>query len=78
MQAQTFRNLHRQKGTDTLPEKRFGLVTNGTMAGISMSGMTTGVLLDGTNVGNRRYDTSASSFSRGGLDVSAASSPKRF
>ena len=38
-----------------------------------MSGMTTGVLLDGT----KTYDTSASSFSPGGLDVSASSNPKR-
>ena len=38
-----------------------------------MSGMTTGVLLDGT----KTCDTSASSFSLGGLDVSATSNPKR-
>ena len=39
--------------------------------------MMTGVLLDGAKVGNR-YDTSASSFSLGGLDVGATSTPKRF
>ena len=43
-----------------------------------MSGMMTGVLLDSTNVGNEACDTSASSFSLGGLDVSATSGPKRF
>ena len=43
-----------------------------------MNGMTTGVLLDGAKVGEQTYDTSASSFSLGGLDVSATSSPKRF
>ena len=43
-----------------------------------MNGMMTGVLLDGTKVGNKTYDTSASSFSLGGLDLGATSSPKRF
>ena len=37
-----------------------------------------GVLLDGTKVGKQMYDASANSFSLGGLDVSATSSPKRF
>ena len=64
-QARTFRNLHRH-----VPLTLFG-----TMAGVSMTGMMTGVLLDGTRVGS---NTSASSFSLGGLDVSATSSPKRF
>ena len=48
--------------------------TNGTMAGVLTNGMMTGVLLDGTE---QTYDTSASSFSLGGLNVSATSSPKR-
>ena len=43
-----------------------------------MNGMMTGVLLDGMKIVNKAYDTSASSFSIGGLDVSAKSSPKRF
>ena len=43
-----------------------------------MSGMMTGVLLVGTKVGNKRSDNSASSFSLGGLDLGATSSPKRF
>ena len=30
------------------------VLTNGTMAGVSMNGMMTGVLLDGTKVGNKR------------------------
>ena len=53
MQAQTFRNLHRHIPW-TLPGTMVGSVTNATMAGVSMSGMTTGVLLDGNKVGNRR------------------------
>ena len=31
-----------------------GMVTNGTMAGVSMNGLMTGVLLDGTKVWNKR------------------------
>ena len=31
-----------------------GMVTNGTMVGVSIGGMMTGVLLDGTKVGNKR------------------------
>ena len=54
-----------------------GVLTNGTMAGVLMIGMMTGVLLDGTKVG-KTCDTSASSFSLGGFDVSATSSPKPF
>ena len=42
-----------------------------------MNGMMTGVLLDGTKVGNT-YDTSVGSFSLGSLDFGATSSPKRF
>ena len=30
------------------------MVTNGTVAGVSMNGMMAGVLLDGTKVGNKR------------------------
>ena len=58
----------------TLPGTTVEMVTNGTMAGVLMNGMMTGVLLDGTKVGNKRI----SSFSLGGLDVSATSCPKRF
>ena len=47
------------------------------MAGVLTNGMMTGVLLGGTKVG-KTYDTSASSFSLGGLDVSATSCPKKF
>ena len=36
-----------------------------------------GALLDGTKVGKKTFDTSASSFSLGGLDLGATSSPKR-
>ena len=62
----------------TLPGTMVGMVTNGTVTGVSMSGMMSGALLDGTKVGDKRMDTSASSFSLGVLDVSATSSPKRF
>ena len=71
-QVRKLRILHRHVPL-TLPGTIFGMVTNGTMDGVLMSGMMTGVLLDSTKV-----DTSASSFSLGGLDVSATSSPKRF
>ena len=55
-----------------------GIVTNGTMAGVFDEWND-----DWSSVGWREgweqtYDTSASSFSLGGLDVSATSSPKRF
>ena len=53
------------------------VLTKGTMAGVSMSGMMTGVLLDDKGW-EPTYDISASSFSLGRLDVTAASSPKRF
>ena len=43
------------------------LILAGTMAGVMMDGMMTGVLLDGTKVGKHTYDTSASSFSLGGI-----------
>ena len=43
-----------------------------------MNGMMTGVLLEWHEDWERPYDTSASSFSLGGLDVSATISPKRF
>ena len=43
-QAQTFRNLHRHVPLTLL----------GTMAGVSMNGMMTGALLDGTKDGNQR------------------------
>ena len=45
-----------------------GVLTNGTTAGVLTNGMMTGVLLDGMKVGNKTYDTSASSFSLGSLD----------
>ena len=32
----------------------YGVLTNGTMAEVLMNGMVTGVLLDGTKVGNTR------------------------
>ena len=43
-----------------------------------MNGMTIGVLLDGTNVGNKRMTLPQGYFSLVGWDVSATSSPKRF
>ena len=43
-----------------------------------MNRMMTGVLLDGTMVGNKRKTLLQSSFSLGGLDLGAARSPKRF
>ena len=43
-----------------------------------MNGMMTGVLLDGTKVGNKRMTLPQAHFSLGGLDVSATSGPKRF
>ena len=52
----------------------FGLM----MAGVMMNGMMTGARVAGPKVGNTPNDTSASSFSLGGMDVSATSSPKRF
>ena len=55
-----------------------GIVTNGMMAGALMNGMMTGALSDGTKVVNKRMTISASSFSLGGLDLGATSSPKRF
>ena len=75
--ARKFRDLHRHVPL-TLPGTIVGMVMHGTMAGVLMNGMMTGVLLHGTKVGNKRNDTSASSFSRGGFDVSATSGPKRF
>ena len=73
-QARTLRNLHRHVPL-TLPGTMVGKVTNGTMAGEWND--------DWSSVGwhagwDQTYDTSASSFSLGGLDVSATSSPKRF
>ena len=64
--------------TGTSPGTMVGMVTNGTMAGVSMSEMRTGVLLDGTKVGNKRMTLPQAHFSLEGLDVSAPSSPKRF
>ena len=57
-----------------------GIVTNGTTAGVSTNGMMTGVLLDGTKFGKKRMTLPKAhcSFSLGGLEVSATSSPKRF
>ena len=55
-----------------------GVLTNGTTASVTMNGMMTGVLLDGTKVGHKRVTLPQSSFSLGSLDVSATSSPKRF
>ena len=43
MQARTFTNLHRHTPR-TLLETMVGTVSNGTMAGVSMSGMVTGVV----------------------------------
>ena len=60
-QARTFRNLHRDKPR-TLPETRVVSVTNGTVAGVSVSGLTTGVLLDGTKVGNKRMTLTQAHF----------------
>ena len=56
----------------------FGIVTNGTVAGVLMNGND-----DWSSVGwhegwERTYDTSASSFSLGGLDIGATSRPKQF
>ena len=76
-QARKVRNLHKHIPL-TLLGTRVGMVTNGTMAGVLMNGMMTGVRLDGTKVVNKTYDSSASTFSLGGLDVGATSSPKRF
>ena len=42
-----------------------------------MNGMMTGVLLDGPKGWEQTYDTSASSFSLGGLHLDATSRPKR-
>ena len=53
-------------------------MTNGTMAGVLMNGMMTGVLLGWHGGAEQTYDTSASSFSNGVSDVSATSSAKRF
>ena len=60
------------------PGTMVGMVTNGTMAGVFDEWND-----DWSSVGwhegwEQTYDTSASSFSLGGLDVSATSSPKRF
>ena len=74
--ARTLRNLHRYVPL-TLPGTMVGIVTNGTMDGVLLNGMMTGVLLDGNGRWEQTYDTSASSFSLGGLDVSATNSPKR-
>ena len=46
--------------------------------GWMMKEMMTGTLLDGTKVWEHTYDTSASSFSLGGLGLGATSGPKRF
>ena len=43
-----------------------------------MNEMRTGVLLDGTKVGNKRTTLPEAHFHLGSLDVSATSSPKRF
>ena len=64
--------------TGTSPGTMVGMVTNGTMAGVSMSEMMTGVLLDGTKLGNKRMTLPQAHFSLAGLDVSLPSSPKRF
>ena len=50
---------------------------DGTMAGVLMNGMMTGDPLDGTKVGKKRTTLPQAHF-RGGFDVSATSSPKRF
>ena len=75
-QARTFTNLHRHAPL-ILPGTMVGTVTNGTMAGVLMWND------DWISVGwheswEQAYDTSASSCSFGGLQVSATSSPKRF
>ena len=56
MQPRTFRNLHRHFPR-TVPGTRVGSVTNGTMAGVSMSGR--------HEVLEQTYDTAASSLSLG-------------
>ena len=43
-----------------------------------MNGMMTGVLLDGTKVGNKRMTLPQAHFHSGSLDVSATIGPKRF
>ena len=48
------------------------------MAGIVMNGMMTGVLLDGTNVGNKRITIPQAHFHKEVLDLGAISSPRRF
>ena len=75
-QVRTFRNLHRHVPLP-LPGTMVGFVTNGTMAGVRMKGMTTVVLLDGTKVGNKRMTLPQAQFLLG-LVVNATSSPKRF
>ena len=67
-QARKLRNLHRRVPPTILGCMMAGVMMNGTMAGVFISGVMIGVLLDGTKV---TYDTSASTSSLGGLDVSA-------
>ena len=64
-QARKLRNLH-----TSVP-----LIFLGTMVGIAMNGMMARLLMNGTT---KVYDTSASSFSLGGLDLGATSSQKWF
>ena len=76
-QARKLRNLHRHVLL-TLPGTMVGMVTNGTMAGVFDESID-----DWSSVGwyegwEQTYDPFANSFSLGGLDVSATSSPKRF
>ena len=74
--ARKLRNLHRHVLLTPLGAM-VGIVTNGMMAGL-MNGMMIGVLWGWHEGWEQTYDTSASSFSLGGLDVSATSSPMRF
>ena len=73
-QVQKLRNLHRRIPLIFLTRTILGVI----MAGVTMDGMMTGARLDGTKVGNKTYDTSASSFALGSFDFGAMSSPKRF
>ena len=75
-QARKLGNLHRHVPL-TLPGTMVGIVANGMMAGVDAWND------DWSSVGwhegwEQTNDTSASSFSRGGLDLGATSSPKRF
>ena len=76
-QAGELRNFHRHVPL-TLPGTMFGTVTNGTVAGVFDEKNDDWSSVEWHEGWEQTYDTSASSFSLGGMDVSATSSSKRF